>query len=587
VLVWLEHLREPSLLNTINQHLTRLGYACTVNHILGYDKLSVKITIASHNIQLILVAEPPFHSLPPFLLVDAGSFGRLAHVIVYESSGSSFGVVCVNAPDSLSINFEQPLLVVEESLRRHVALLEKCLTDPDWNNRELLREFYSDWLRICRQDDPKPLLANIEKPILQRLAVYSPVKGKRYGVESHYMVHPADYSFSGISDIHMSMVKGNRGAAGMALVIPIHQLTPAPSQFALLEQWYIDTITALPPKIRNELQQKFGQWRDSTYWIVFTANTVDDDRTWFALKFTCKLKKALPLTDKKLKDWTLEALPLRLFNQENTVQRGGGRLSLSDKKVAVIGVGSVGSEIAHKLSAAGVRALTLVDPDIYEINNLYRHVLEQGWVGAPKSLALSVTLQRQFPWSRATGSPDDLMTFARKQNLGTYDLLIIAIGNPTQERLFKQYLLDSDIEVTVINSWLEGFGVGGHAVLDVPGSRGCLLCSYVCQESDERGLVSNMNFIEPNQVTMKSIAGCGEQFISYGAASSAQTGIMTANLAIRYLEGKQTESCKISWKGVDADAVTEGIKLTHRYYDFKQSLECLPLLNKDCDVCSH
>ncbi|WP_342804973.1 ThiF family adenylyltransferase [Alteromonas sp. M12] len=570
----------------IKQHLTRIGYDCIVSDIGGFPRLVVNVTIAESEIQLMLAAEPPFHSLPEFVLIDADSFGRLAHVTVYQYSGAIFGAVCVNDPDSLSINFEQPQLVVEESLKRHVALLEMCLTNPDWNNKELLREFYSDWLRKCRQDDSKPLLANIEKPILQRLAVYAPLSDKEFGIESHYMVHPADNSFSGISDIHLSMVKGNREAAGIALVIPIHKLTPAPSRFDSLEQWYIDTITALPTTIRNELQQKFGQWRDTTYWIVFTANTVNDDRTWFALKLVCKSKKALPLTGEKLKDWTLAALPIRLFNQESTVQRGGGRLSLSDKKVAVIGVGSVGCEIAHKLSAAGVKSLTLVDPDIYEINNLYRHVLEQGWVGAPKSFALSVAIQRQFPWSNATWYPDDLMKFARNQNMESYDLLVIAIGNPTQERLFKQYLLDTNTDVAVINSWLEGFGIGGHAVLDVSESKGCLLCSYVCPESGARGLVSNMNFIEPNQVTMKSIAGCGEQFISYGAASSAQTGVMTANLAIRYLEGKQTESCKTSWKGDDDDAVNEGIKLTHRFYNFKHSLEYLPLTDEDCDVCS-
>jgi hypothetical protein len=583
----LELHRELSLLDEINQHLTKLGYASKINHIDGCDRLTVTITMASNDIKLMLAAEPPFHTLPEFVLVDANYYGRLAHVTVYEYSGILLGAICVNDPDSLSINYEQPLLVVEESLRRHVSLLEKGLTDPNWNNKELLREFYSDWLRKCKRDGTKPLLANIERPILQRLAVYAPVSGKKYGLESHYMVHPADSSFSGISDIHLSMVKGNRETAGLALVIPITQLTPAPSRFDPLDKWYIDTITALPTNIRSELQQKYGQWRNTTYWVVFTANTVSEDRTWFSLKLNCKSKKAFPLTGDKLKDWTLEALPIQLFNQENTVQRGGGRLSLSDKKVAVIGVGSVGCEIAHKLSAAGVRSLTLVDPDIYEINNLYRHVLDQGWIGAPKAAAMCSELQRQFPWSSAQWKPTSLMDFAQNENVESYDLFVIAIGNPTQERLFKQYLLDNNIELTVINSWLEGFGVGGHAVLDVANTKGCLLCSYVCQESGVRGLVSNMNFIEPNQVTMKSIAGCGEQYISYGAASSAQTGVMTANLAIRYLEGKQIESCKVSWKGFDEDVETESIKLTHRYYNFKQSLECLPLFDEDCDVCSH
>ncbi len=583
---WLGRRRELSLLDDIKQYLTKLGYTCSINQVDGCNRLIVNIELVTGSIQLMLAAEPPFYSLPEFVLINAELYGRLAHVTSYESFGKQLGVVCVNAPDSLSINFEQPLLVLEESLMRHVALRVKCISDPEWNKKELLREFYSDWLRLCQCGSAKPLLANIEKPILQRLTVYSAVEGREYGIESHDMVHPADSSFSSLSDIHRSMVKGNRQIAGMAVVIPIKELSPAPSQVDSLTQWYIDTITALPPELRKELQQKYSQWRDTSYWVIFTANTVGEDRTWFAIKFVCKSKKALPLATEKLQSWKLEAIPIRLFNQENIVQRGGGRLSLSGKKVALIGVGSVGCEVAHKLSASGVRNLTLVDPDTYSINNLYRHILDQGWVGAPKSSALCWELHRQFPWSDAKWNTDDLMKFAQQENLESYDLIVIAIGNPTKERLFKQYLIDKNLEVAVINCWLEGFGIGGHAILDVPESRGCLLCSYVCQESGARGLVSNMNFIEPNQVTMKSIAGCGEQFISYGAASSAQTGVMTANLAISFLEAKQTESCKISWKGIYDDALAEDIKLTHRYYNFKHSLEYLPLFDEDCDVCS-
>ncbi|WP_199524877.1 ThiF family adenylyltransferase [Pseudoalteromonas sp. bablab_jr011] len=575
------------MLSEIKQHLINQGFYCTISEVAGGERIVVETTILNHEIQLMLVADPPYYSLPEFFLINPDSIGRLAHVSVHEDSGIQIGTVCVNAPESLSVNFEQPLLVVEESLRRHISLLEKCITNPDWNHSELLREFSSEWLRICDPDSFKPLLANIARPALQTLSVYSPVDGKQFGIESHYMVHPADDSLSGISDIRLSIAKDNRRIAGKAVVIPIETLTPAPKNSDALEEWYLNTISSLPIKVRSELQQKYGQWRETAYWVVFTAKTVNDERTWFALKLSGKAKKALPLSDEKLKNWKLEALPIRLFNQENTVERGGGILPLADKKVAVIGIGSVGSEIAHKLSAAGVRYLTLVDPDLYEINNLYRHILEQHWVGAFKTVALSVALQRQFPWSCAQWKLDKLMEFARSNRMNDFDLIVIAIGNPTQERLFKQYLLDNNSKVAVINSWLEGFGVGGHATLDIPSTEGCLLCSYVCQETGARGLVSNMNFIEPNQITMKNIAGCGEQFISYGAASSAQTGVMAANLAIRYLEGKQTKSCKVSWKGLDEDAMAEGIRLTHRYYNFSSSLEYLPLVDEDCDVCTH
>lgn len=575
------------MLSEIKQHLINQGFYCTIREVVGGTKIVVETMILNHKIQLMLVADPPYYRLPEFFLINPDSIGRLAHVSVHEYTGIQVGTICVNAPESLSVNFDQPLLVVEESLRRHISLLNKCITDPDWNHRELLREFSSEWLRICSPDSFKPLLANIANPVLQTLSVYSPIDSKNFGIESHYMVHSADRAISGISDIQLSIQKDNRHIAGKAVVIPIERLTPAPKHPDVLDEWYLNTISSLPAQVKIELQQKYGQWRETAYWIVFTATTVNDERTWFALKLRSKAKKALPLSYEKLKNWKLEALPIRLFNQENTVERGGGILSLADKKVAIIGVGSVGSEIAHKLSAAGVRHLTLVDPDVYEINNLYRHILEQHWVGAPKTAALSVALQRQFPWSCAQRKLDKLMEFARSSRINDFDLIVIAIGNPTQERLFKQYLLDNNSKVAVMNSWLEGFGVGGHATLDIPSSEGCLLCSYVCQETGVRGLVSNMNFIEPNQVTMKNIAGCGEQFISYGAVTSAQTAVMAANLAIRYLEGKQVKSCKVSWKGLDEDAMAEGIRLTHRYYNFSSSLEYLPLVDEDCDVCTH
>ncbi|WP_318351667.1 hypothetical protein [Klebsiella pneumoniae] len=41
-----------------------------------------------------------------------------------------------------------------------------------------------------------------------------------------------------------------------------------------------------------------------------------------------------------------------------------------------------------------------------------------------------------------------------------YDLIIIAIGAPTQERLFHDYLIKEKINVPVINTWVEGYGIG-------------------------------------------------------------------------------------------------------------------------------
>jgi hypothetical protein len=569
----------------IQRHLCSKEYDCMLQEIEGMLALIVHHEVAGHHISLALLSHPPFLALPEFFLVNPTQHGKLAHVTV-TSSQLTFGSVCVNTPDSVSINFDCPLLVVEESLKRHLSLLNSALSDPDWNRSELLREFYSNWLFLCGDRLSKPLLVNCSDPDLQRLDVYEPVNGQKYGIESHYVVHPSDTSISRLNDIQLSLTQANRTIAGKAIIVPIELLEPAPSPLESVYKWYVKTLQSLPNNTKTQLQQKYGQWRDKNYWVIFTAKTTEVERTWFAVKLTGKAKKALPTTSEKLSQWKLEAMPVRIFNQNNVVKRGGGNLSLSTKRVGVVGIGSVGSEIAHKLSAAGVRDLVLIDPEKYEIDNLYRHLLPQHFIDENKSAAMAYQIHRQFLWSNATFRASNLLTLATETNLEAYDMLIIAIGNPTQERFFKQYLLDRGINVSTVNCWLEGYGVGGHAVLDVAESAGCLLCAYVFPESGARGLSSNLNFIESNQVVMKSIAGCGDQFISYGAVNSAQTAIMASTLAIRYLEGKQTTSCKVSWKGPDDDALAEGVKLTHRYYQFNRSLESLPLIDEDCDICN-
>ena len=57
------------------------------------------------------------------------------------------------------------------------------------------------------------------------------------------------------------------------------------------------------------------------------------------------------------------------------IPRGGGSMDLTDKSVLLVGCGSVGSEVALRLTSAGVGRLTVSDPDRLSEENLYRHTL--------------------------------------------------------------------------------------------------------------------------------------------------------------------------------------------------------------------
>jgi hypothetical protein len=564
----------------IVEYLCNKGLNCQKLTVNGEELITIKLEIENKLVELVHFYTKEIAGLPMFYLSSPSEFGHLAHVTIVNKIGVDLGSICVNDKDSISVNFSMPLLAIEDSLNRHINILTSAISDTEWNRKELLREFNSCWLNVCTYEE-RPVLLTSERGELEEIDVYRPVSDRNYGLNSYYLAQSQDSELSTVATLFWS----KRSKAGKAIVLPLTSLEPAPLKVEELPKWYLQALAYVKPKEYELLQTKYGRWRATEYWIVFNAE-IPSGKAWFALSFKSKKKHSLPLTEKQLQDWTVKATPIRHFNKEAVLPRGGANLNLTTSNVALVGAGSVGCEIAHKLSAAGVQNLDIYDPDIYSIDNLYRHFLPEEFLHSYKSSALAFQLKRQFLWSKANGYPIELLDLRNRQRLLSYDLVIIAIGSPTHERLFKEYLLDEGINIPVVNTWLEGFGVGGHAVLDIPESKGCLLCSYVCPDSLKRGLSANLNFIEPNQDITINLSGCGEQFISYGAICSAQTAIIASDMAIKFLEGKVENSSKVSWKGSDADAKNKGLKLTDRFYQFEGSLKLKPLYHEDCDVCS-
>lgn len=564
-------------------YLTECGYISSPYSQGNKVFIKVTITVEQHRIELVHHLVDEITSLPCFFLLNPKKYGQLAHVTWTEIDELQLGYVCVNDRDSISVNYFRPMVAIEESLQRHIKLLSKALTDPVWNNEELKREFSSNWLAL-KKDNSKDLWLTCANTQLQEIEVFKPVKDVKFGVQSLYLAEQIDSNISAINRINWNSNKEDRTVAGKAIILPLTQLTPAPSNNNGLEEWYIDAINNLDELTLLKLAQSYAQWRARDFWLVLNAMT-SSGTTWFALHFHSDKKHTLPLNKEKLINWKLNAVSVRLLNKDKVLPRGGANLDLTTKRVALFGAGSVGGEIAHKLAASGIEKIDIIDDDFYDIDNLYRHILPEYFIGQNKSTALQIHLHRQFPWSQARGFDGKLLDVRKREILSSYDLIVVAIGSPTHERLFKEYLLKAKLDIPVINTWLEGFGVGGHATLDIPESKGCLLCAYVCQETYLRGLHSNLNFIEANQNVTKNLAGCGEQFISYGALCSAQTAIIATDLAIKYLEGKISNSSKTSWKGDSFDAKSNSIKLTHRYNTFDSSLKILPLYHEGCDAC--
>ncbi|GIV05908.1 MAG: thiamine biosynthesis protein ThiF [Fimbriimonadales bacterium] len=176
---------------------------------------------------------------------------------------------------------------------------------------------------------------------------------------------------------------------------------------------------------------------------------------------------------------TLYDRQIRAFGTE-------GQAVLSSLRVALVGAGGLGSQIANALTLLGVGQLVLIDPDRLELSNLNRVVgasyaqAQRGW---RKVYALAQRLNRTrppdgrtiFPLPCDARSPDALA------RLLSCDLIIGAVDSA----VVRQYLntvamcalipyLDAGVGVRSENGALKHGG--GQVQVILPGETACLAC---------------------------------------------------------------------------------------------------------------
>lgn len=271
------------------------------------------------------------------------------------------------------------------------------------------------------------------------------------------------------------------------------------------------------------------------------------------------------------------------------VPRGGGHVSLREKHVLLIGCGAVGGHLAHDLVRSGVLRLTLVDPDAHSIENTFRHVLGMARRAAPKAEALRDELRAKYPFLvvEAVASTVEAAHRTGQIKWEAFDLLVAATGNPTTELWLNEQMHQQPNPPPALFTWLEAYGIGGHAILTRPGHPGCLRCLYT--DPTEPQLVNRAAFARAGQKFSMSLAGCSARHTPYGSLDASRTAEVAARLALRVLSGKEAGAPLLSWKG-DADEFTAaGFVLADRFAVSEERLfsSRYAYLAPTCPVCAH
>jgi len=569
------------MLDRIHKFLKNNG----VENTLVEDHLVIDLMIGEQPVRLSATLGKDFpRSLPTFHLLERSQYGALAHVGWNPNPQSpefDKGLVCEGVSVSRSIDFDSPEQVFCKAMEQVRTLLAGSLLRDEKNRHDIQMEFAGHWAFAGSQSSSRVMSFIEPGDSLREIQSLTCTEGVHRSrtilidvrvatVNEHYEL--------------LGKLRTRSQVEGKAIYLPVTNelMPPCPGQLTM-DWWksYLETQNEHPGRSLADMARRV---RAVSFWVLGSVRTVADRNNWFAIRFKSKEKTNIPVTVDNCKDWTADAVSVVVHNREFLLPRGGASTSSGSGRIAVVGCGSVGGEVARLLASSGVDKLTLVDPESYEIENIYRHTLGSGKIGVKKTTALAEELQAKFPYlSVKTREISYLEHCLDEEFLEEHKGIVVATGDATAERYFDAQLRTSEKRPWVIYCWVEGLGVGGHAVYVHSTGQGCLGCLFR-DGSGNRSLASIQNFIAPEQEIAIDIAGCGTHFLPYSYTDAVQSAILAVRLAQQALEGRLDQSCRISWKGnVELDPK---IRTTHRFEVFDQSLAPMDLHWEGCNVCT-
>ncbi|MBR0398617.1 MAG: sulfur carrier protein ThiS adenylyltransferase ThiF [Eubacterium sp.] len=131
-------------------------------------------------------------------------------------------------------------------------------------------------------------------------------------------------------------------------------------------------------------------------------------------------------------------------------------------RVAVAGLGGLGSQIAVMLARSGVGHLHLTDFDVVDVTNLNRQMYFVEHLGRPKTEALADLLCRINPWIDLELHQMRVTEADIPELYRSYPLVCEAFDKPDQKAMLVRTLLEKCPDTTIVS----GNGMAGYADAD-------------------------------------------------------------------------------------------------------------------------
>lgn len=233
------------------------------------------------------------------------------------------------------------------------------------------------------------------------------------------------------------------------------------------------------------------------------------------------------------------------LSMERLLKRAEGALfnvKIFEKKVAIVGCGSLGSMLTDALVRSGIKHFLLIDPQSLSPENLARHLLASDALYQNKAEGLALLIKRRFPDAEVEWISDDFRSLNSLRRLEVFnpDLIVFATGDTNVDLTAAQLGIQGRLSARCY-AWIEHHLIAGHIVYEKSHTTESAMLKL---HADSGTYCYHLS----EGVNIQQEAGCQTTFTPYSGLQMIQFSAILATQIITWLNTPPTHSMALRWQ---------------------------------------
>ena len=501
------------------------------------------------DIQLYIALQKPYSVHIPKIYIDEESYNQIKYLPHVNEDLS----ICI-FDDNENFYFETDYLpqITLKLISQSKKILRKK-DDDNYLKEEFEREFFAYWnVNYNENESFQDLgLCLINFNDFKNIKA---IKFKNKFAHYDYLVYNDEYKFKLFEKyLNLNKIKYYEISVFIAEynnIFPPHRIN------------YEDSLKYLQDL--KGFKSSVNKFHSSEFIIVFKGNK-NELFGWYYSLSSKKIKGLRSKTNwqllnsKLLKNSLVNRFSFSNISPKRLDERTAGKEIERNLKIAIIGLGSVGSNLLHYLMKYPISKYCLIDPDILKVENVYRNKFGFNYISNFKSKISEYEILCKNPFTQVISYQKNIYEVFKKSQsiIEDYNFRFIVLGISRIEKFIIQHLISINSTKPLILIWVEPYLASGQMI-------------YLNPSDFKKGLELLNNYpyhvIEKREKLFLIEGSCQTGYMPYSDINLSLF-LSNVNLILHeiLIENKTNKSRVFSWVGDIEMIKKKGIKSSGIY----------------------